>query len=202
MWFSDQLIQYECFKAFLHLRYLQNSGFLKSRYTFFFPPEMSVVRRRGKHAAKPEKRGCRIRQTRSYLSRPEEAATLRMIHEEERPWKGLKDFKLHNYKFYTCEWPKTCVDASEHIYDTYHSVGGEETNVHNSKLYFYTVGRVINVNLIISLIYLKVIALKCHETCNKRTHTALYTLCRKVVLVLRAFIEYKCTHLFSLDVHK
>lgn len=45
--------------------------------------ETSVVVRSGKHAATPEKRGCRIRQTRSYLSQLEEAATLRMVQEEE-----------------------------------------------------------------------------------------------------------------------
>lgn len=48
---------------------------------------VSVVRRRGKHAES------RIRQTRSYLSQPEEAAARWAIHAEERFSEDLKIFK-------------------------------------------------------------------------------------------------------------
>lgn len=56
-------------------------------------PGVSLVRRRGSHAADPAEGGCRIRQARSYLSQPEEAATKWMIHAGERHSRDLKHFK-------------------------------------------------------------------------------------------------------------
>lgn len=84
-----------------------------------------------------------------------------------------RTFKPHNHELHTCEWPTACL--GERLYDAYHPVGGEEIHVNNSELYFYTVGHTINVNLMITLIYLNVIAW------YNWTHTV-HTLCREVVL--------------------